>query len=107
MLKRTVDRYLEFIACLFSKSLESHPREPVWDVPYCQRARQVLVGNYLGTQARTYREDVCEEFPRYQHSRYSTRRPEVRIQEWIVGRLGVDSVGYGQYHGSGRALVVR
>ena len=45
--KRTVDSYLEFVACFFGESLESRPREPVWDVPYYQRARQVLVGYFF------------------------------------------------------------
>ena len=68
--QRAVDRYVEFAACFFGKSLELRPREPVWNVPHYRGVSQVLVGYRLGACTRTDRNDISEEFPRYQHDRY-------------------------------------
>ena len=40
----TVDGLLEPVTCFLGEGLEPRPREPVWEMPYCPRFRQLLVG---------------------------------------------------------------
>jgi len=48
IIHRTVDRYFELFAYFLRMNLESHPREPVWDMLYYQKVCQVLVGYRFG-----------------------------------------------------------
>jgi hypothetical protein len=102
----TVDGLLEPVTCFLGESLEPRSREPVWEMSYCPRFRQLLVGAVRMHRHARIGMASARNFPGTKA--VANTRDALRPHSGMGRRLTwVYPVGYGQYNGSGHASGVR